>query len=147
MFADGRQGPDAMQVIEDIHGNRGIPKDAVQIKIAKTSEAVPQTILDQYRSVGLIKAGPTPPVLLYTPTGQTQERMLPLVMDPRVSRRLVIINALDSRIPAGDLVELDVMGMPVDERLLGWTVDQNTRIGLVVLQATLEHALKVGKIK
>jgi hypothetical protein len=44
-------------------------------------------------------------------------------------------------------VELGKLGIPVDERAMGLTVEQNNRVGLVVLEATLEHALKVGKIK
>ena len=147
-FADGQEGPDALQIIHDIPGQVGIWKAPFQVKVADDSEGVKQVVGDAFRSVGLLKqGGPVSPVLIFKGPGQLEEVRLPLVVDPRVSRRAMVVNALDSTTPLRDRLELDLLGIPVDERKSLLTVAQFNHVTLPVLQSALAHLQKAGKLK
>jgi hypothetical protein len=149
-FADGQPGPDAMQIIHDVRGNRGITKELFQVKIARPgeSEGAKQTVGDAFRKVGLFKTGAMEtPVLIFKLPGQVDEVRLPLTTDPRVRPRPVIVNALDSTMPLRDRLELDLLGLPVDEWRLNLTVAQFNHATVPVLEAALVYLQKAGKLK
>jgi hypothetical protein len=149
-FADGQPGPDAMQIIHDVRGNRGITKELFQVKVARPgeSEGAKQTVGDAFRKVGLFKTGAMEtPVLIFKLPGQVDEVRLPLTTDPRVSTRAVIVNALDSTMPLRDRLELDLLGIPVDEWRLKLTVAQFNQATVPVLEAALVYLQKAGKLK
>jgi hypothetical protein len=140
-YVDRNEGPDAVVLIIAPDGKTAYVKAAVQVKTAEKSKAIDQTIGDTRREIGGLGRGARDPALSHlevTLPGETDATVFALTSHPQVERRAYIVNATDSEIPPIDKRTLEGKGFVVTERKLDMTVDQQTHLSIMVMQASVE---------
>jgi hypothetical protein len=130
----GAQGPDALIVIVNRKTKQAYIHTFAQVKAARTSKAIGQTVKDQLRLAGE-QINTLVPRLEFTLNGKLQH--LTIDWHPLVEESIYVINAAGSRIPKADLDDLKRLGRAVTELELDISVDQFTRLAVSMLEAAL----------
>ncbi len=129
------EGPDALIVIINRKTKQAFFHTAAQVKTARTSEAVGQSVNDLLRSAGE-QRNTLVPTCEFTLNGRRE--IFTLGGHPLVETNRYIINATGSRIPAADLNVLQRLGHAVTEIELDMSVDQFTSLAISLLEAALK---------
>lgn len=129
------EGPDALIVIINRKTKQAFFHTAAQVKTARTSEGVGQSVNDLLRSAGEQRYTLVP-TCEFTLNGKRE--IFTLGGHPLVETNRYIINATGSRIPSGDLYVLQSLSHAVTEFELDMTVDQFTLLAISLLEAALK---------
>jgi len=137
ILLNGKEGPDALIVILNRETKEAILHTSAQVKTAKVSEAIEQTINDQLRGIGQEADKLFPLGSLELRLGKNSEAFV-LSARGKIPVNRYIMNAAGGRLPAKDIRLLEELGGKVTEIELDMSVDQFTHLAITIMEAALK---------
>lgn len=132
-----KEGPDALIVILNREDKIAILHTSAQVKTAKVSEAIEQTINDMSRSIGQEKDKLFLLGSLELRLGKNSEQFV-LSAHGKLPVNRYIMTAAGGRLPAKDIKWLVELGDLVTEIVLDMSVDQFTHLAITIMEAALK---------
>jgi hypothetical protein len=133
---NGLEGPDAMIALVDPQRRRMVLRARAQVKTAKVSEGVKQTLNDDLRLLGLeTKKTAEIPIVTFRRNGKTESYVVEVI--PSVREDRYALDMMGARVPGKDLEELAAAGRRIETMQLDMSVDDFTQLTLSLLESAV----------
>jgi hypothetical protein len=133
---NGLEGPDAMIALIDPRRRRMVLRARAQVKTAKVSEGVEQTLNDDLRLLGQESKKPAEtPIVEFRRNGKTETYVVEVI--PSVREDRYALDMMGARIPEKDLKELAAAGRRIETMQLDMSVDDFTQLTLSLLESAV----------
>lgn len=133
---NGLEGPDAMIALIDPQRRRMVLRARAQVKTAKLSEGVEQTLNDDWRLLGQeTKKITEVPIVEFRRNGKTETYVVEVI--PSVREDRYALDMMGARIPERNLKELAAAGRRIETMQLDMSVDEFTQLTLSLLESAV----------